>query len=532
MGTRATGTIAQRWLRCGLVAALLLTAGALVHPATTVRAATDTVTTCAATGPGSLPAVLAAAAAGDTITFAQDCTDATAIALTATLAPTQNITINAAAPLHTVTIDGGGKVQLFYVGSGVALSLRGLTLANGNSDTSGGAILTYGTVNITGCTFAGNGAAFNGGVMYSVGTVNVRNSVFSHNTANVGGAIINNGGTLNVTGSTFAANSARTSSGGAIQNFDGTASVAGSTFSDNVASHGGGALSNGDTLNVTNSIFSGNSATGNDYAGGAIVNGTDSTLNVTGSTFSGNTAPISGGAIANSGLANLAGSTFSGNAVTANSASLGGALYNASTGTSNVSGSAFISNSSMYSGGAIANSGTLNVVNSTFSGNAASGDLVAGGALSNGYNGKANVVGSSFSGNAASNDVGGALANLSGTLRLTLSVVAGNSARFTGPDIVGTVTTDSGGNVIGDTTGSIGLNPLRNTLNVDPLLAPLADNGGRVQTFALMPGSPASGIAPCPMDPITMMPLATDARGVARPQGASGKCDAGSYQGA
>jgi hypothetical protein len=57
----------------------------------------------------------------------------------------------------------------------------------------------------------------------------------------------------------------------------------------------------------------------------------------------------------------------------------------------------------------------------------------------------------------------------------------------------------------------------------NPLLGPLADNGGPVNTRALLAGSPAidAGALGCP---------ATDARGVARPQGAS--CDIGAFEAA
>ena len=59
-------------------------------------------------------------------------------------------------------------------------------------------------------------------------------------------------------------------------------------------------------------------------------------------------------------------------------------------------------------------------------------------------------------------------------------------------------------------------------IGVDPLLGPLANNGGDTQTFSLLPGSPAldaGNNATC---------LATDQRGVARPQGPA--CDIGAYE--
>lgn len=58
--------------------------------------------------------------------------------------------------------------------------------------------------------------------------------------------------------------------------------------------------------------------------------------------------------------------------------------------------------------------------------------------------------------------------------------------------------------------------------NTNPLLGPLANNGGPTPTHALLAGSPAIDAAGgCP-------PPATDQRGVARPQGSA--CDIGSFE--
>ena len=57
--------------------------------------------------------------------------------------------------------------------------------------------------------------------------------------------------------------------------------------------------------------------------------------------------------------------------------------------------------------------------------------------------------------------------------------------------------------------------------NTNPLLGPLANNGGPTDTLALLPGSPAinaGGSVGCP---------ATDQRGVPRPPG---HCDIGAFQ--
>ncbi len=73
-----------------------------------------------------------------------------------------------------------------------------------------------------------------------------------------------------------------------------------------------------------------------------------------------------------------------------------------------------------------------------------------------------------------------------------------------------------------DSGNSCRLNAAGDLTNTNPLLGPLADNGGPTPTHALLPGSPAIGTGDnngCP---------STDQRGVPRPQGAF--CDIGAYE--
>ena len=76
------------------------------------------------------------------------------------------------------------------------------------------------------------------------------------------------------------------------------------------------------------------------------------------------------------------------------------------------------------------------------------------------------------------------------------TIVAGNTAATSGPDVFGTVASQ-GHNLIGKTDGSTGWvgSDLTGTsaTPLDPLLAPLGDYGGPTQTMALLPGSPAIG---------------------------------------
>ena len=97
------------------------------------------------------------------------------------------------------------------------------------------------------------------------------------------------------------------------------------------------------------------------------------------------------------------------------------------------------------------------------------------------------------SGNPAS-DRGGGILNR-GMLTMTATFVAGNTALVFGPDFDASV--NSGGyNLIGDGTGSSGFTGPGDQVGtavapIDPLLGPLADNGGPTLTHALLLGSPA-----------------------------------------
>ena len=98
---------------------------------------------------------------------------------------------------------------------------------------------------------------------------------------------------------------------------------------------------------------------------------------------------------------------------------------------------------------------------------------------------------------------------------------------------VGFLSTSAGYSL--DEDGSCGFFPGGgNLVGVDPMLGPLADNGGPTSTRSLLPGSPAldAGNPAAPGGPATC--LATDQRGVARPQASSvggvARCDMGAVE--
>ena len=200
---------------------------------------------------------------------------------------------------HSVTISGDNTVPVFMVNH-VALTMKGLTIANGRNTSEGG-----------------------GGVSAFGGTVNIDHSTLDDNSA-YDGAVYCKGCTLNVSHSTFSSNICVEEGGmcygGGISTYPGgIVAVSDSTFSGNIAITGGAIFSNCSPyepsfLSVTRSTFTNNVAT--QWGGGAI--GTCSEAVVSNSTFYGNSAAEEsydsvGGAIANAGPLTVINSTFWGN---------------------------------------------------------------------------------------------------------------------------------------------------------------------------------------------------------------------------
>jgi hypothetical protein len=211
---------------------LLVLASAWVAQASPA-AFTVTLTNCDAP---TLQAHIASAntnGADDTINLQGGCT----YALTATL-PIE------ADGGHSLTINGSGAAlsgsnarQIIHVNAGTLL-LNQLTFTGGSSGSEQG-----------------------GAIHIMTGSVTITNSTFTGNRGAGGGAIRIETGTLNIFGSTFANNQAESLNGGAISTSDpSTVTIVNSTFSGNHADHDGGALADGDVINLTNVTISDNTA--------------------------------------------------------------------------------------------------------------------------------------------------------------------------------------------------------------------------------------------------------------------------------
>jgi hypothetical protein len=256
----------------------------------------------------------------------------------------------------------------------------------------------------------------------------------------------------------------------------------------NSASGGGGILVGGGNLILVSSTITGNSAT--DFGGGINILASG-TATITNSTISGNTAPIGGGIVAD-GTTSITNSTVSGNTATSNSGT----------------------------GGGIDSEGNLTVTNSTITGNQVPNGNNNGGGILKTAN-SASIINCTITQNSAAGVASSSgLFRANGAITIRNSIVAANQDNASKPDVVangGTGISSNGfnrignrGSIIFDQTGDLfgtGATPL------NPLLGPLANNGGPTQTHALLAGSPAIDKGSNVGSGVT-----TDQRGLTRPR--------------
>ena len=267
--------------------------------------------------------------------------------------------------------------------------------------------------------------------------------------------------------------------GGGMYNSSSNPSLTNLIFSGNSALSGGGMFNNNSSPSLTNVIFNSNSADD----GGGMGNFTSSP-SLTNVSFVANVASTSGGGISNydTSSPSLINVLFNGNSA----GSVGGGMVNVLNSGPSLTNVTFYNNSATSNGGAIGYSGNSGgsptLINVTVKANTAAN----GGGIYNGNN-SLTIKNSILWGN-----TNGDLVNFNSSApSITYSIVQGGYAG----------------------TGN---------LSSDPLLQPLANNGGFTQTMALGSGSPAINAGTntgCP---------ATDQRGVTRPQGAA--CDIGAYE--
>ena len=187
--------------------------------------------------------------------------------------------------------------------------------------------------------------------------------------------------------------------------------------------------------------------------------------------------------------------------------------------------STFNGNDGGKTGGGIQSQGNLQLTNSTVSGNNV--EQIGGGIyIVNGpFQMSSTTVAFNNAGNPGNNSGGGLLLTSSYNYELFNNIIAGNTD---GDCLLFTFTSgviESHHNHVQDPrectftgTGDV--------VGTDPLLGPLADNGGPTLTHALGYKSPARDVG----DPAGCMPLANDQRGAGFPRVDGPACDKGSYE--
>jgi CSLREA domain-containing protein len=409
-----------------------------------------------------------------------------------------------------------------------------------------------------------------GGGIFSQGRLTLSNDTLTGNMAGAGGGVANAGGTLTVTGSTIENNSGGGFGGGGIQNggprnLPGTVVVRSSTISGNVTGNEGGGIFSGQNgrpvthgqaavaprrlcapprcaaprlaaaaglvLRVINSTVSGNR--GGNGGGGIAAEGT---ATLTGSRVTGNTA---GGAIGG-GLFNVG--TVSDSTISDNTASSGGGVEDYPGLVMTITNSTLDGNHGAADGGALDINQQINVIRSTIAGNRAGDSFFEGFGAAAVIDGGGTLVvsDSTIAGNTTRPPGRGAIDNFGGSLTLLFATVSGSQGLITGSGfntatgtiLAGNGTTPNCPGALSETVGynlstdpSCGLSKKTDLTNANPMLGPLADNGGPTMTQGLARSSPAVNAGGLPAS--SSCPAA-DQRGESRPWGSA--CDIGAYE--
>jgi predicted outer membrane repeat protein len=382
-----------------------------------------------------------------------------------------------------------------------------------NAARYGSGLYTEANAVITASTFQNNAAEEAGGGLYAFGNAVITGSTFHNNrSVNAEGGGLFAASSAVITGSTFQSNRSVNRDGGGLFAAS-SAVITASTFQSNTANRDGGGLFAVSSAVITASTFQSNTANrdgGGLWANSAVISASTFVSNtanrdggglwtgnaaVTASTFQSNAAEEAGGGLFAASSAVITASTFQSNAAN----TFGGGLW---AGNAAVTASTFLSNSASSHGGAIRANGPLTVTNSTLHANTA----LTGSAIGNASASQpTRLAFSTLSANAprALATSGGDLVIQASIAQDSIPVCAGSGARVL-----------AGWNFLADNSCGAPYD------HRDPLLGPLADNGGPTLTRALLVGSPA-------IDQASSCP-ATDQRGVSRPVGVA--CDVGAYE--
>ena len=404
------------------------------------------------------------------------------------LAISEALEIDARPLAQNVTVDAHQLSRIFNITAATGdFTFGGLTLTGGKTTDSGlagvgGAVRSLTTGNltldqsvVTGNSTTGNGAY--GGGIWASSVVTLTNS--------------------NVSGNSTTGSSAE---GGGIWTYS-AATLAQSTVSGNStvgSGAGGGGIWARGSVTLTQSTVNGNSTTGGYALGGGIYS-REGGVTLTNSTVSGNSTAGSfagGGGLVAHGNVTLTGSTVSGNRTMGDEASGGGI----SGGTMMLTRSTVSGNSTggfVAFGGGIAAGGPMTLIQSTISGNSTTGSYSDGGGIW--AFGNVTLTETTVTNNRVmyATAKGGGVIQGNPALIFTISgsIVAGNmlgnNVGVGGSDLVKSLSSPLTVNYSLIGTGVTPTSGGNNVVTNNPLLGPLANNGGPNQTHALLATSPA-----------------------------------------
>lgn len=365
-----------------------------------------------------------------------------------------------------LTINGPGAADLIISGNTITRVLQ---------------IAPDSEVTLRGLTVRDGWCPDDGGGISNAGKLTISNSIIMTNTAegNGGGIFNHPQAHLIIENTSILSNTTVDGSGSGLYN-TGVMTTSNALISHNRAKNflirRGGGLYNAGVWTMDASTIHNNES---DIGGGMSNTGT---MTITASTIERNTA-ISAAGIINSGTLNLIASTVSGNTVVES----GWGIENTQSGLLNILNSTVSSNE----GGGVLNSGTVNLTGATISNNRIQGE-------------------------------GGGIANQGGSVVIRNTIIAGNYASVADADCGGrNVLISQGYNLLGE---SCPLTDVETDKQIqDPQLSFLMDNGGSTLTQMPLLGSPALDALP-----LSRCVVATDQRGIIRPQG--GDCDIGAVE--
>ncbi len=397
----------------------------------------------------------------------------------------KSMTIEGAGAAQTA-ISGGGSSRVILVSGTPIVTLEGMQIINGKVTAPGAEV-------------------FGGGIEQTGGSLTVVDCVVSENSIETGSTGFPKGGGIGVkSGST-------------------SLTLRNAVVADNVVhgfhDWGGGVYVDGPSLTIEGGSVKGNTAEGlSMFGGGIYFDGTQASLShvaITGNEIRPTGTPMVAGFGAGLEIDGGTGNTLEGVTIARNRATINDL---SAENVNLIGGGAFIA------GAAILNS---TIANNSITENIKHLGTALGGGLA--VTGSTTIVDSTLVGNEIHGE-GTAFQPEGGDVWVAAKVQAAGSIFAAGTVPGGGQNcaiqhpngelTSLGGNI--DSFIQCGFHAAGDQSATDPMVSPLAENGGPVETVALQAGSPAidaAGAAGCP---------ATDARGVLRPAGAA--CDAGAFE--